>query len=91
MTAAYDRVPTTPGTCVGASGPISGGTVFTIIDNTSASAVSGTFNGLAEGSTVTVGLNQCQISYVGGTGNDVTLTVVGAAAPQRESWAAHLP
>jgi len=66
---------------VGVAGPMSGGTTFTLVDNTSASAVSGTFNGLPEGSTVTVGTNSCLLSYIGGTGNDIVLTVLGSAAP----------
>lgn len=66
---------------VGSSTAISGGTVFKLINNTSATAVTGTFNGLPEGSTVTVGVNSCRLSYVGGDGNDVTLTVLGGAQP----------
>lgn len=51
------------------------GNQFTIINNDLADAVSGTFLGLAEGSSVFVGtINEFQISYVGGTGNDVVLT-----------------
>src|SRR5262249_54573084 len=48
------------------------GASFTIIDNTSANPVSGTFSGLPEGSTI-IGTG-LKISYVGGDGNDVTLT-----------------
>jgi hypothetical protein len=51
------------------------GTVLTIIDNFGTYPVSGTFRGLAEGATIT--LNSAftfRISYVGGDGNDVTLT-----------------
>jgi CSLREA domain-containing protein len=55
------------------------GTVFTIIDNQGSSAISGTFNGLAEGAAVSVNGRAYQISYVGGTGNDVTLTVYDPA------------
>ena len=56
-----------------------GGETFTIIDNDLADAVSGTFNGLAEGATVSSdflgsGL-RATISYVGGSGNDVVLVV----------------
>lgn len=50
--------------------------VFTIIDNTSANPISGTFTGLPEGSVINVGVNSLQLSYAGGTGNDATLTVV---------------
>ncbi len=48
---------------------------FRIIDNTGGSAVVGTFNGYAEGALIPVAGTQFQISYVGGTGNDVVLTV----------------
>ena len=52
------------------------GTSFLIIRNDGSDAVTGTFNGLDEGSTVTHNGVQLRISYVGGTGNDVTLTPV---------------
>jgi len=55
------------------------GQVLTIIDNQTAAAVSGTFNGLAQGATATIGGRDFTVSYVGGDGNDVTLTV-GAPA-----------
>jgi hypothetical protein len=51
------------------------GTVFRIIDKTSAGAVVGAFGGLPEGAVITVTGVQLQISYIGGDGNDVTLTV----------------
>jgi len=51
------------------------GTTFTIADNTANTAVTGTFNGLAEGATIVSGANVYIISYTGGTGNDITLTV----------------
>ena len=54
------------------------GTVFTIIHNVSLTAVSGTFKGLAEGAIISANNQNYRISYVGGTGNDVTLTVVPA-------------
>ncbi len=49
------------------------GTTFTIIDNQGSNAISGTFNGLAQGSTVSIGGSTFTISYIGGDGNDVTL------------------
>ena len=52
------------------------GTVFTIIDKTSAGAVSGTFAGLSEGAHFTAGTTSLAISYAGGDGNDVVLRVV---------------
>jgi autotransporter-associated beta strand protein len=52
------------------------GKVITAIKNTSATAISGTFSNAADGSIVNVGRNNCQVSYEGGDGNDLTLTVV---------------
>jgi len=52
------------------------GTVFTVIDNTAALAISGTFSNLPDGSSITAGNNTFQASYEGGNGNDFTLTVV---------------
>ena len=55
------------------------GDTFTIVDKVAAGAISGTYNGLAEGALIPNFLGsglQAQISYVGGTGNDVVLTVV---------------
>jgi len=54
------------------------GTSFTIMNNDGGDAVIGTFAGLPEGSTVVLSGQSLQISYVGGTGNDVVLSV---AAP----------
>ena len=51
------------------------GTVFRIIDKTSAGAVVGAFGGLPQDAVLTVNGVQLQISYAGGDGNDVTLTV----------------
>lgn len=76
----YDQVAAT--NSVTLSGPLSVsrgfdpgvGAEFRIIDNQSASSVSGTFAGLAEGATFNVSGMRFRISYVGGDGNDVTLT-----------------
>jgi len=57
-------------------GALQTGTVFTVISNTSASAISGTFSNLADGAIVNVSGNNLQASYSGGSGNDLTLTVV---------------
>ena len=51
------------------------GQTFTIISNDGVDAISGTFSGLAEGATLTASGVTFQISYVGGDGNDVVLTV----------------
>ena len=52
------------------------GTTFLIIDNTSSTAISGVFANLADNSTFTNNGNMYQVSYEGGTGNDLTLMVV---------------
>ncbi len=52
------------------------GTVFTIIGNTAATPISGTFSNLADRSILTVASNTYLASYEGGDGNDLTLTVV---------------
>jgi autotransporter-associated beta strand protein len=52
------------------------GTVFTIINNTGARPISGTFSNLADGSIFVLGANVYQANYEGGDGNDLTLTVV---------------
>ena len=56
------------------------GQSYTIIDNDGSDAVSGTFTGLAEGATFTVDGYVLGISYVGGDGNDVVLTVKSVPA-----------
>jgi len=55
------------------------GQTFMILDKAAAGAISGTFNGLAQGATIPSFLGsalRAQISYTGGDGNDVVLTVV---------------
>src|SRR5690606_16314418 len=47
-----------------------------IFDNTFVGAVNGTFNGLAEGGTFIVDGYELEITYLGGNGNDIVLTVV---------------
>lgn len=54
------------------------GQTFTILLNDDVDAIVGTFNGLAQGGTITNFLNSglpATISYTGGTGNDVVITV----------------
>jgi hypothetical protein len=60
--------------------PAAGSTTFTIITNDGVDAVVGTFAGLAEGATFALGGRTVQVSYAGGTGNDVTLTILPSAA-----------
>jgi fibronectin-binding autotransporter adhesin len=52
------------------------GQIFTVISNTSASPISGKFANLGEGAIIAAGPNKLQASYVGGDGNDLTLTLV---------------
>jgi autotransporter-associated beta strand protein len=58
------------------TGALSQGTVLTLISNTSADPIKGTFGNLPDGSIVTINGNNFQASYEGGDGNDLTLTVV---------------
>jgi len=51
------------------------GTVFTIIDNTPAKPIAGNFSNLPDNSIFTQSGNIFQVSYEGGDGNDLTLTV----------------
>jgi len=56
--------------------PLPAGTVYTLIDNIGNEPVHGTFAARPEGATWTDGAMTLRISYQGGDGNDVTLTVV---------------
>jgi autotransporter-associated beta strand protein len=58
------------------TGALPVGTVFTVINNTSASPISGTFSNLPNGSIFTSNGNNFKVNYTGGTGNDLTLKVV---------------
>jgi autotransporter-associated beta strand protein len=59
-----------------AQGQLTQGMVLTLIKNTAATPINGTFSNLADGSIVTINGNNLQASYEGGDGNDLTLTVV---------------
>ena len=63
------------------------GQTFTILNKVSGGAITGTFAGIPQGGTVT-GSNGTvfQVSYTGGNGNDVVLTVVQAAVPEPSTW-----
>ena len=50
--------------------------VLTVIKNTAATPIAGTFRNLPDGGIVTVNGNNLQASYIAGDGNDLTLTVV---------------
>jgi len=55
-----------------ASGTLTPGTVFTLIDNTAASPIAGTFSNLPDGSVFTTNGNTYQANYEGSDGNDLT-------------------
>ncbi len=57
-------------------GQLGQGSVLTLIKNTAATPISGTFSNLPDGAIVDVNGNNLQASYSGGDGNDLTLTVV---------------
>ena len=58
------------------TGTLPPGTVFTVIDNTAATPIAGTFSNLPDGSMFTINGNTYQANYEGGNGNNLTLTVV---------------
>ena len=57
------------------SSALRGGTVLTVINNTAATPIAGSFDNLADGSIFTIGNNTYQVSYEGNDGHDLTLTV----------------
>ena len=59
------------------------GDTFIIINNNGGDSIVGTCMGLPEGTTLTLGGLPFDISYQGGTGNDVVLTRVTSPAPPR--------
>jgi len=58
-----------------ATGTLTPGLVITVLSNSAATPISGTFSNLADGAIVRVGSNTLKASYSGGDGNDLTLTV----------------
>ncbi len=56
------------------------GQTYVIISNDGSDAVTGAFTGLAEGATFNVSGNVFEVSYKGGDGNDIVLTVVSVPA-----------
>ena len=73
------------------------GTVLTLINNTSANPISGTFNNLPNGGTINLVYNGVSYAftanYAGGDGNDLTLTYTPSAAsdtPTMPFWAVAL-
>jgi hypothetical protein len=63
------------------------GQTFTILNKVSGGAITGTFAGIPQGGTV-VGSDGTvfQVSYTGGNGNDVVLTVIAAAVPEPSTY-----
>jgi autotransporter-associated beta strand protein len=73
-----------------ASGLTAGDNLF-IVENDGTDAVSGTFNGLAEGTMFTQQGDTFTISYIAngqGGGNDVELTVDSVTVPEPSTWVA---
>jgi hypothetical protein len=66
------------------SGPPPAGLVMTLFNNDGSDPVIGTFRGLPEGAIFNDG-RSIRISYVGGTGNDVTLTVLDNFVPDTQT------
>jgi autotransporter-associated beta strand protein len=58
------------------SGSVAPGAVLTLIQNSGTTPIAGTFSNLADGAIVTEGGNNFQVSYEGGSGNDLTLTAL---------------
>ncbi len=60
--------------------PVTIGQQFAIIDNDGSDPITGTFSGLPEGATISLPGYSFRISYTGGTGNDVVLTLTSLPA-----------
>ena len=56
------------------------GDEFRIINNTGSDPIDGKFDGLAQGSKITIGKAVFAVDYKGGTGNDVVLTALSTAS-----------
>jgi hypothetical protein len=56
------------------------GAVFTLINKSGSALITGSFSGMPEGQIIKLGTQNLLISYAGGTGNDLTATVVGVEA-----------
>ena len=57
-------------------GTLTQGLILSVIRNTAATPIAGTFSNLPDGGILTVNGNNFQANYEGGDGNDLTLTVV---------------
>jgi autotransporter-associated beta strand protein len=97
--AGYDRLATTSRVRLDATAPpqlrvAAGyspgvGDSFLIVDNGGGAAITGTFAGLPEGAEFNAGHVRFRTTYVGGTGNDVVLTVTQVSAPPSLLTAIH--
>ena len=60
------------------------GLILTVVNNTSATAITGTLPGLAQGQAITLSYNSVpytfHVDYFGGTGNDLVLVLAGPGA-----------
>ncbi|HWX23003.1 MAG TPA: autotransporter-associated beta strand repeat-containing protein [Candidatus Binatia bacterium] len=65
--------------------PVAVGQTFTILNNNGVDPITGTFSGLPEGAGIRTNGFSFSISYVGGTGNDVVLTLTNAPLAQAGS------
>ena len=54
------------------------GASYQLLSKTSSGAVSGTFAGMPEGTEIQVGSSIGRLSYTGGNGNDIVLTIISA-------------
>jgi hypothetical protein len=66
--------------------PVAGGS-YTIIDNDGTDAIIGTFSNMPEGSTFTINGVVMEITYNGGDGNDIVLSVVSVPATPATGFA----
>ena len=57
------------------------GSTFLILENAGTDSITGIFSGLPEGAAVNIGAYVFNISYHGGTGNDIVLTLVSGGLP----------
>jgi alpha-tubulin suppressor-like RCC1 family protein len=67
------------------------GTVLTVVNNTGSGPISGTFGNVTEGGTVAVTHDDAvyyfTVSYTGGTGNDIALTLAAVSPITYSKWA----
>jgi fibronectin-binding autotransporter adhesin len=63
-------------------GSIEPGQSYVIVDNDGDETIKGTFKDLPEGASISRGGVSFRISYVGGTGNDITLTTTASSLPR---------